>query len=135
MVSRVLEPSSVSNLAVSRLNMELMRLMRNVLVGEELAFIQIQALCIAISSIIANSICSLIISPSCSANAKACLISSTSCEVAPCFVFVDLLCAFFLVIPCLSFTISFQVALSTRSGTESGCILSEACCVNLLQYT
>jgi len=131
MASRVLGASKVSNLVVLMLNIHLLELVWNVLVGDELAFTRIKALYVVIICIMANSICALIMSLSSLGMANAFLMSLTSCVAATGLTCIDLLSAILAVTSRFSFTIVFPVASSARSGTASSLISLEACCANL----
>ena len=96
--------------------------------GVELAFTRIKASFVGFSSIMVESICSLIISLSSSVVANAFLVSLTVCKAEPSLACIDVLSALFAVISRFSLTISFAAASSNRSGTASSFTLLEACC-------
>ena len=99
--------------------------------GAKLAFTRIKASFVAFSSIMADSICSLIRSLSFLLVANALLVSSTCCKAASSLACIDRLSAFLTVISRFSFANSFVVAWSTRRGTASSHMSLEACCANL----
>jgi len=94
-----------------------------VMVGAKLAFTPIKDSFVAFSSIMAKSICLLILSLSAIVVANVFLVRSNVCLAVPCVGLIDLLSMFLVVISCLGFTIWFAVAFSTRSGTVSSVML------------
>jgi len=79
----VLVLSQVGNPNVLTLILGLLELIWNMWMGAKLAFTQIMAWFVALSSLMADSIISLVMSLSSSAVANALLVGLTSCMVAP----------------------------------------------------